>query len=107
MPFRRLNPQLRPWAQALFNVATRFELSPRVTSTFRSLDEQRSLYERFLRGESRFPAAPPGMSRHNFGLAFDMQMNSTQGQDFIGRVWESWGGRWGGRFNDDIHFDTG
>lgn len=107
MPFRRLRPELRPWASALFDVATRYRLSPRVTSTFRSLEEQRFLYEKFLRGESLFPAAPPGASRHNFGLAFDLVVNSSEGQTFIGRVWESWGGRWGGRFRDDIHFDTG
>jgi len=107
MPFRRLRPELRPWATALFDVATRFRLAPRVTSTFRSLSEQRLLYEKFLRGQSRFPAAPPGRSRHNFGLAFDMIANTPEGQDFLGRVWESWGGRWGGRFNDVIHFDTG
>lgn len=23
-----------------------------------------------------------------------------------GELWESWGGRWGGRFNDPIHFEV-
>lgn len=26
--------------------------------------------------------------------------------ELAGRVWESWGGRWGGRFGDPIHFEV-
>jgi len=105
--FSGLQPALQPWANALFNVAESHGLSPRVTSTFRSVAEQAILFDRFLAGTSRFPAAPPGRSLHNFGHAFDLIVNSPDAQDWIGQVWEAWGGRWGGRFNDEVHFDTG
>jgi len=36
-----------------------------------------------------------------------MIMDTPQQQEAVGLLWESWGGRWGGRFNDEIHFDTG
>jgi len=105
--FRTLQPAVRPWADALLQVATQFKLRPRVSSTTRSFKKQEQLYQRFLRGESRFPAARPGRSLHNFGHAFDLHVKDEASQEWLGRVWESWGGRWGGRFNDPIHFDTG
>jgi len=107
MAFSRLQPWLRPWAKGLFDVATRFRMQPRVVSTFRSNAEQRLLFEKFQRGESMFPAAPPGRSKHNIGEAFDLVVNSPQNQSWLGAVWESWGGRWGGRFGDPNHFDAG
>lgn len=107
MSLQHLQKDFRPWAEALYGVARRYGLQPTVTSTFRSLSEQRFLYERWKRGESPYPAAAPGRSLHNYALAFDLQVNSDAGQDWLGAVWESWGGRWGGRFNDPIHFDTG
>lgn len=74
-----------------------------VTSTLRSLDSQRALYQNYLAGCSRFPAAPPGRSAHGRGLAFDLRMDPPD-YSGAGRVWESIGGTWGGRFNDPIHF---
>lgn len=105
--FSSLHPQVEPWATALYQVAQRYGLQPRVTSTFRSRAEQQLLYDRYRRGQSRWVAAPPGRSLHNYGHAFDLVVNSPQAQEWLGRVWESWGGRWGGRFNDAPHFDTG
>jgi len=105
--FASLNPGLRPFADALYDVARLYRMAPRVTSTFRSVAEQRVLFDRFRRGESRFPAAPPGRSLHNYGLAFDLVVRDPASQRWLGEVWESWGGRWGGRFNDEVHFDSG
>lgn len=105
--FVGLQAPLRPWANELYRVAQRYGLKPRVTSVFRGLREQRALREKFLRGESRFPAAPPGRSLHNFGHAFDLHVKDAASQEWLGRVWEHWGGRWGGRFNDAPHFDSG
>lgn len=34
-----------------------------------------------------------------------MVVNDERYLEPLGRVWESWGGRWGGRFNDPIHFE--
>jgi len=53
--------------------ASRSGLSFHVTSGFRSLSRQRSLYARWLRGDPRVIApALPGRSTHNYGLAFDV-----------------------------------
>ncbi len=76
-----------------------------VTSARRSLDEQRELYARYLRGESRFPAAPPGRSTHGAGLAFDIKLDPPNYNE-AGRIWEALGLTWGGRFRDPIHFDV-
>lgn len=100
---RDLHRDFRPYAQALYQVAREYNLKPRITSTFRSEREQRRLYEAYLKGRSRLPAAQPGISMHNFGLAFDMV---TRDNHWLGQVWESWGGTWGGRFRDPVHFSA-
>jgi len=105
--FYGLVPWLRPHANALYRLAESYGDNPRVNSVFRSVREQRNLYEKYLRGESSLPAAAPGRSLHNYGHAFDLTVNTPEAQAWLGAVWESWGGRWGGRFNDDPHFDTG
>lgn len=72
----------------------------------RSSSEQLELYERSLLGGSPYPAAPPGRSLHEQGRAFDM-VGPPQLLAAFGRVWESWGGRWGGRDGSDpIHFEA-
>jgi len=105
--FQGLIPELRPYAEGLYQVAVEYGLGPRLTSTRRTFAEQSELYRRYLRGESPFPAAAPGRSLHNFGHAFDLVVADADAQRWLGLVWESWGGRWGGRFGDPIHFDTG
>jgi len=53
------------------DIAYYYGLAPTVTSTYRTWENQQRLYDRFLRGESAFPANRPGDSAHNFGWAFD------------------------------------
>lgn len=77
-----------------------------LTSTGRSRTEQVKLYRRYLAGKSKYPAAPPGTSKHELGLAFDVWHQDPRVLQWLGKVWESWGGRWGGRFNDPIHFEV-
>jgi hypothetical protein len=105
-----LIPELRPFARELLLVVARAGIQARITSTRRSRREQTFLYNRFLAGQNPYPVAPPGTSAHEFGYAFDMMlqedpasMESDLGD--LGKVWESWGGVWGGRFNDPIHFE--
>lgn len=105
--FPGLRPDLRPWADWLYKIAQLNGMQPRVTSVYRSLAEQRVLYDRYRRGEARFVAAPPGRSLHNYRLAFDMVVKTPEQQALLGEIWESVGGRWGGRFNDEVHFDSG
>ena len=76
-----------------------------VTSTRRSMDEQRRLYQRFRAGLSKYPASAPGHSTHGLGIAFDLHLDPPR-YEAAGRLWESLGLTWGGRFSDEIHFDT-
>lgn len=78
-----------------------------VTSVVRSRKTQERLYRNYLSGRSKYPAAPPGTSKHELGLAFDavVEPRSDANQRRFGELWESWGGVWGGRFRDPIHFE--
>lgn len=105
MVFDGLVPALRPAANALFKVASDAGYRPRVTSVRRSLAEQTVLWNRYQRGESDLPAAPPGTSQHEHGLAFDMVVVNnyrSREQAALGALWRSWGGRW--EPSDPVHF---
>lgn len=101
--FEGLRPELRPAAVWLYEWARARGLHPVVTSVYRSRAHQARLYRRWLAGVSPYPAAPPGHSLHQFGLAFDMVADD---QEAVGREWEAMNGRWGGRFNDPPHFEV-
>lgn len=105
--FEQLVPELRPYAEALLQALNDAGLNPRVTSTLRSSQTQRRLYETYLKGASRYPAAPPGWSPHEHGWAFDLSINDDSWLADAGDLWESWGGTWGGNFHDPIHFELG
>jgi LAS superfamily LD-carboxypeptidase LdcB len=66
-----LRPDVRERAQWCLEVAAYFGVPVTVTSTLRSSQEQGALYSRYLAGKSEFPAAPPGSSKHEHGLAWD------------------------------------
>jgi hypothetical protein len=97
----QLLPSLQPWARWLLGQARGGQL----TSTWRSPQQQLELYLAYLRGESRYPAAPPGRSMHEQRRAFDIIAPSAELRR-LGALWEAAGGRWGGRFNDPIHFEA-
>lgn len=98
--FSDLHPEFRPWARWIYGVALDNGLQPRVTSTYRSISRQARLYNEYRAGRRELPAAPPGRSLHNFGLAFDMVAINLPG---LGHVWQGVGGRWGGE-RDPVHF---
>jgi|SRR6267378_3153815 len=100
---RGLQHWLSPWADRLVDIGT--PLGARVTSVRRSRELQARLYRRFVRGQARYPVAPPGHSLHERGLAFDLTAPPSVLQT-LGSLWESWGGRWGGRYGDPIHFEA-
>src|SRR5260370_41949867 len=81
-------------------------LHSRVSSDSRSHAFQSRLYLSYLAGQSQFPAAPPGTSSHEFGYALDLIISPYDLSLFkeLGDLWNSWGGIWGGAFNDPIHF---
>lgn len=97
---------MRAAARYLFDTAQANGLSPRVTSTYRSYQQQARLYRRYLAGLSPYPAAPPGRSLHEQGRAFDMVVSDARYYQPLGALWEQMGGKWGGRFNDEIHFEA-
>lgn len=84
---------------------------PVVTSVLRSYATQKRLYRRAQSGRSPYPAARPGTSMHEYGRAFDVDLvlpepQKRQALAEAGAMWESVGGRWGGRFRDPIHFEA-
>lgn len=104
-----LNRQLQPYAKALLQAARSLNSGAYVASTKRSRRVQAGLYRDYRAGRSRFPAAPPGSSKHERGLAIDLGGLSASQLGRLGKLWRSWGGRWGGNFRrrDVIHFESG
>lgn len=101
---RGLQPWLMPYAEYLVYVANHYGWSPTITSTYRSRSAQARLYARYLSGASRFPAAPPGRSYHEYGRAFDLKLNDMSKLGELGELWRSWGGSWWA--SDPIHFQV-
>ena len=93
---------LQPWLEPYASYLVRFFPTLRVTSVFRSYSQQLELYRN--RANNPFPVLPPGRSRHQYGRAWDMS-GPRRDLEHAGRVWESWGGRWGGVV-DPIHFEA-
>lgn len=108
--FAGLVPKMRPYAEALLRVAAP---GVRVTSVRRSRALQAAIYAQFqrdlARGTARYPVAPPGLSLHEQGRAFDLEA-TPQELYRLGQIWKGWGGRWGGDFKhtlpDPIHFEA-
>lgn len=101
---RSLEPQAREVAQAFVRFLQSHGVRVTVTSTRRSMSEQQRLWDRYKAGLSKYPAAPPGRSMHGAGIAFDLHLDPPL-YEAAGIAWERAGYTWGGRFNDEIHFD--
>lgn len=99
--FKGLEPWIIPAAAELFEIAAYLGLRPRITSVRRSSKQQAVLYDRYRRGLSQLPAAPPGRSLHEVGRAFDMVSDDPA---FLGRLWNEAGGRWFAA--DPVHFEV-
>ena len=94
----------------------RYNIDLRVTDGFRSVEEQDKLYAKGRTAlGSIVTKARGGCSNYNFGLAIDIvpiengKLNwETNNWDIIGRIGESrgleWGGRW--KFLDRPHFQN-
>lgn len=101
---RVLDPRVRAFADWFIRVLQYNGVTVTVTSTRRSMDEQKALYDRYKRGLSRYPAAAPGKSTHGIGIAMDLHLDPPV-YAAAGALWERFGFTWGGRFQDEIHFD--
>ena len=103
---KELVPELQPFAFWLVNLALAQGWSVRITSVYRSEREQRMLWDEWVRGNRRLPAAKPGCSQHQYGLAWDMVINEDPFGPFqraIGGAWKEIGGSWGG-IGDPVHY---
>ncbi len=74
-----------------------------VTSGRRTRAEQTRLYTEFLSGRSRLPAAPPGSSLHELGLAVDLVFESVPEWLAVAEVAPLYGLLW--RRSDPVHFE--
>jgi len=118
---RTLEPWLYPYADYLFKVGRWYNEvydwgrggGPLVvTSAWRSPQDQYRLYQAYLRGESKIPAAPPGKSWHEKGRAFDMARLGIDPftdplLNFLGEIWVDMGGTYGGNWGgggDPVHY---
>lgn len=99
--FDGLQPWLRPYAIWFYQVAQQYGLQPHVTSVYRSYDRQKVLRDRWEAGLSSIYAAPPGQSKHQYGLAFDL---TSRNNPALGNLWRQMGGNW---FSSDaVHFEV-
>src|SRR3989304_1146561 len=94
-----LEPWLQPWAAWLISLTPYVQ----VTSTRRTWFAQLQLYLAAKRGESRYPALPPGRSLHEQGRAFDL-VGPSKVLHQLGAIWQEVGGRWSA--DDEIHFEA-
>lgn len=95
---------IEDWVELFIDLAEQLGWPAVITSTWRTRIQQEQLYH--ARGRSRLPAAPPGTSTHEYGLAFDVQAVNAEDQDKLGALGEALGLYWGGRFrrSDPVHF---
>lgn len=92
--------RVREWLQALRANGIRY----RVTSTKRTRAAQTVLWNRFLAGKSKFPAARPGTSKHETGQAIDVVFDDPAGLEIAVRSAGIHLLRWAGP-GDAVHFD--
>ena len=103
-----LDPSFRPHAEVFYRWARQYVPGLVVTSARRTRAEQERLYRAAQAGENDgLPAAPPGASDHETGMAFDMaRINVPALTDPVLRVlgsrWVGIGGRWSPK--DPVHF---
>ena len=76
---KSLHPQVRAIANAIVREARADGIPAVITSGYRSLAKQRTLYARYRRGGPL--AAAPGNSAHNFGLAVDIAIQGAARTD--------------------------
>jgi RHS repeat-associated protein len=84
--------------------ATNAGLIVTVSSGFRSYSKQAELYARWKNGQSKYPAAPPGRSAHNGGLAVDFRPNLNANQmNTLAQLGHQNGLNYAGQ-KDGVHF---
>lgn len=93
--------RVREWLHALRANGVNY----RVTSTKRTWAEQAALFARFQAGKSTLPAAPPGRSKHQLGLAIDVVFDVPGDLEVAVQSAGVHLLRWAGP-GDRVHFDS-
>lgn len=75
-----------------------------VTSAVRTPEEQEKLYNDYISGKSKYPAAPPGRSKHDRGLAIDVDSSIANKLDSMGLLAKYGLGR--PVSNDPVHIEV-
>jgi D-alanyl-D-alanine carboxypeptidase len=100
-----LNPEVHRRVTRLLAAARRAGLRVEVTSTVRTSAEQKRLYDAWIaRGQTGLPAAPPGTSTHEYGIAVDLYVYPPGTPEQLGALAECQGLHWAGP-TDRVHFD--
>lgn len=107
----RLHPVVRAKAQQLVSLARGQGITVKLTEGYRPPEQQASLLA------TGATTAKPGWSFHQYGLAFDLVPLDAQGRAWweppkpiwqtIGRIGESLGLTWGGRFTPTAKLPEG
>lgn len=111
----RLHPKIRGKARAFLKAAQKAGYKLRVTSGYRSVDEQNALYDQGRSSGGKIVTnAKGGSSFHNFALAFDVveikdgvALWNNSNWDKIAAIGKKYGLEWGGdwtSFKDKPHF---
>lgn len=112
-----LDERLRPWAEAMLELARSVDRRFVITSARRTYSEQWSLWWRheldlssfgMATGKATLPVAFPGFSAHEKGMAWDMARLGIEPfkDDLLrrfGAVWKAVGGKWSSV--DPVHFE--
>jgi LAS superfamily LD-carboxypeptidase LdcB len=106
MPTGKLTRETQRRGNLLLRALRRRGALVRVTSTWRSRLYQAKLYSEWLSGLRTLPAARPGSSLHETGMAFDISARPDV-LAWAGSLAPSLGLRWGGTFrnSDPVHFE--
>ncbi len=97
-----LHPEVRRRVSWLLELARKDGLRVTVTSTLRSHAKQLALYKAWLqRGQTGLPAAVPGYSTHEYGLAVDLVTDDVKR---LAELAQCSGLHWAGP-GDRVHFD--
>jgi LAS superfamily LD-carboxypeptidase LdcB len=100
-----LNPEVARRMNAILAAVRRRGIAIRVTSTYRSTSSQDRLHRAWLaRGKTGLPAARPGLSTHEYGVAFDASW-APQYDKAVADIARQHGMVWFGP-KDRVHFDA-
>ncbi len=77
----------------------------KITSAYRTVAHQKNLYKARQRGRHPYSVAKPGTSKHNAGLAVDVNWNqlTRKQKKSVKALFKKQGFKWAG-INDPVHF---